>query len=265
MIGIEFPDISPILFSIGPLSVRWYSLAYLLGIVAAWQLVWYSVKKYQLGLSKIEVEDAVFYATIGIICGGRLGYVLFYGDGFFWQNPLQILAIWHGGMSFHGGAAGAVLGLWYTARKYKIPFWQLTDLAALYAPIGIFLGRLANFVNDELWGRVSDVPWAVRFPSGGYLPRHPSQLYAAATEGLLLLLLLNWLWWRHRATRERKGLVSALFVLGYAVFRICLEQFRQPDAQLGFFFGGLTMGQLLSLPLLLLGIWLLWRALRPLK
>jgi len=262
MTGLEFPHISPILFTIGPLAIRWYSLAYLAGILAAWALTLRSVKKYNLQISRNNIEDAVFYATIGIVAGGRLGYVLFYGDGFFWENPLKIFAVWQGGMSFHGGAIGAVLGLWYTSHKDRLNFWQLTDLAALYAPIGIFLGRLANFVNDELWGRVSNVPWAVRFPSGGYLPRHPSQLYEACAEGLFILIVLNWLWYGFSAIRQRRGTVSALFVLMYALFRIVLEQFRQPDAQLGFYFGFLTMGQILSMPLLALGIFLLWRSFR---
>lgn len=260
MTGLEFPHISPIFFSVGPLAVRWYSLAYLAGIVAAWLLILRSVKKYNLGMTRADVEDAVFYATIGIIAGGRIGYVLFYGDGFFWHNPLRILAIWQGGMSFHGGAAGAVLGLWYAARKTKTNFWQLTDLAALNAPIGIFLGRLANFINDELWGRVTDVAWAVRFPSGGYLPRHPSQLYEALGEGIFIFVVLNWLWYGSPAVRARKGMVSALFVLMYACFRIALEYFRQPDAQLGFYFGFATMGQMLSLPLLVIGGWLFYRS-----
>lgn len=238
-------------------------MAYLIGIVVCWIMANRNVKKYDLGLNKQIIEDAVFYSTLGVILGGRLGYVLFYGTNVYLKDPLQILAIWHGGMSFHGGAIGAVLGLYYTARKAKVEFLQLTDLAALYVPVGIFLGRIANFINDELWGRVTDVAWAVRFPSGGYLPRHPSQLYEAACEGLIMFMILN-LMWRNPKVREKRGLVSALFVLLYAGFRISLEYFRQPDAQLGFFWGYFTMGQLLSVPLILLGIYLILR-LRPLK
>jgi len=253
--GFDFPSISPVAFSIGSLAIRWYSLAYLLGIVAAWLLTLKMIKRYDLPLSKQQIEDAVFFTTLGIILGGRFGYVLFYGGDFFWHNPLQILAIWHGGMSFHGGAIGAVLGLFYTAYTRKINFWLLTDLAALFAPIGLFLGRIANFVNDELWGRVTNVPWAVRFPSGGGLPRHPSQLYEAFLEGVVIFAVLNILW-RMPKIREKRGLVSSLFVLMYAVFRFLVEYVRQPDEQLGFLWLGLTMGQWLSVPIFLLGVFL---------
>ncbi len=256
MIGLEFPNISPVIFSIGSFAVRWYSMAYLVGIVAAWFAVRKMVKKYNLELTHQQIEDAVFFATIGIIVGGRLGYVFFYGRDFFWHHPWKILELWHGGMSFHGGAVGAILGLLYAAWSRKASFWLLTDLAALFAPIGIFLGRIANFVNDELWGRVTDVPWAVRFPSGGYLPRHPSQLYEAAAEGLGILIVLNLLW-LYKPIRDRHGIVSALFVILYGIFRIGLEYFRQPDEQLGFLSGGLTMGQWLSIPVLVFGVMLL--------
>lgn len=262
---LEFPSISPVMFSIGNLTIRWYSMAYLLGIVAAWFLALHMMKKYELKLTRQQIEDAVFYTTLGIIVGGRLGYVLFYGFDFFWHHPLKIFELWHGGMSFHGGATGAVLGLLYTAYSRKVSFWLLTDLAALFAPIGIFLGRIANFINDELWGRITDVPWAVCFPSGGYFPRHPSQIYEAICEGLIIFVVLNVLW-QWRAIRERRGLVSALFVLMYGVFRIIIEYFRQPDEQIGFLFGTITMGQLLSVPVVLFGVLLLWRfALKPLK
>ena len=160
-------------------------------------------------------------------------------------------------MSFHGGIIGVILAIWYFARKIHYPFLGLTDLVVLYAPIGIFLGRLANFVNDELWGRPTDVAWAVKFPSGGYIPRHPSQIYEALTEGVLMFLVLNFLW-RYKAVREKVGVTSALFAILYATFRMSMEQFRQPDAQLGFFFGSITMGQMLSCPLLIAGLWVLW-------
>jgi len=264
MTGLDFPDISPILFSIGSFSIRWYSVAYLVGIIAAWALAARNIKKYDSGLTRPQIEDAVFYATIGVILGGRLGYVLFYGGDTFLTNPLQVFAIWQGGMSFHGGAVGAVAGLYYTSLKTKTRFLQWTDLTALYAPIGIFFGRIANFINDELWGRPTDVAWAVKFPSGGFIPRHPSQLYQAFFEGLVIFLVLNWLW-RYETVRKNCGVVSSLFVLMYAVFRIILENYRQPDAQLGFFFGFLTMGQLLSIPLVFLGAWVLFKKLKPLK
>lgn len=252
MTGIDFPAVSPIMFSIGPLAVRWYSMAYLAGIVIAWVLVLRNIKKYHLEITKEQVEDLAFYATLGIILGGRLGYVLFYGTSYFWHNPMQILAVWQGGMSFHGAVLGVIFAVWLFARKIKYSFLGITDLVVLYAPIGICLGRLANFVNDELWGRVTNVPWAVKFPNGGYLPRHPSQLYEAFFEGVIMFVILNWLW-HFKFVRDRKGFVSSVFVICYGIFRISMEQFREPDAQVGFFLNYLTMGQILSLPLIIAG------------
>lgn len=256
MTGLDFPNISPIIFSIGPVAIRWYSMAYLFGLLAGWFLVLRNIKKYDLGLTKQNVEDMVFYVTLGIIVGGRLGYVLFYGKGMFWDNPLHVFEIWKGGMSFHGGVLGVIGAIWLFARKINYKFLALTDLVVLYAPIGIFCGRLANFVNDELWGRVTDVPWAVKFPSGGYLPRHPSQLYEALFEGLVMFVVLNFLW-RYKWVRERHGFVSALFVTLYGIFRISMEQFREPDQHMGYFFHYFTMGQILSLPLIILGVWVM--------
>lgn len=257
----EYPDISPIAISFGFFDLRWYSLAYLFGIVAAWLLVAAKIKKYALPITKSQLEDLVFYATIGILLGGRLGYVIFYGSDLFKENPLEIFALWHGGMSFHGGITGVILALYYGSKKIGYPFLSITDLAALFAPIGIFFGRLANFVNDELWGRVTDVPWAVKFPNGGYLPRHPSQLYEATLEGVLLFVVLNVLW-SFRQIRQRTGFISGMFVICYGIFRIVLEQFREPDQQLGFIFGQTTMGQLLSWPFVILGIYLIYRSLK---
>lgn len=259
MNGLAFPEISPIIFSFGNFAVRWYSAAYLFGIIAAWLLIRRNIKKYQLPISRTDLEDLVFYVTLGIVIGGRAGYVLFYGNSMFMHNPWEIFAIWHGGMSFHGGIIGVIVAAYLGAKKIKYPFLSLTDLMALYAPIGIFCGRLANFANDELWGRISNVPWAVRFPNGGYLPRHPSQLYEALTEGVLLFILLNVLW-QNRWVRQHTGFVSGLFLAFYGLFRISLEQFREPDAQLGFIFMHVTMGQLLSLPLVLLGLFLIVQA-----
>ncbi len=253
MVGLSFPDISPIMFSIGPLAIRWYSMAYLVGIVAGWMLVNRNVRINKLGLEKTQIEDLMFYITLGIILGGRLGYAIFYGGAEMWLKPWRLLEIWKGGMSFHGGVVGVIAAVWLFSRKIKYSFLALTDLAVLYAPIGIFLGRLANFVNDELWGRVTTVPWAVRFPAGGYLPRHPSQLYEGLLEGVLMFVVLNLLWQLPKIRRIH-GVVSALFIILYGCFRIILEQFREPDAQLGFFFGGVTMGQMLSIPLMVGGL-----------
>lgn len=264
MIGLAYPHISPIFFSIGPIDIRWYSMAYLAGIVIAWLLVNRNIKKYKLRITKENIEDLVFYVTLGIILGGRLGYVIFYGGSSFLQNPLLVLQIWKGGMSFHGAVLGVIAAAYLFSRKIKYPFLGVTDLIVLYAPIGIFMGRIANFINDELWGRVTEVPWAVRFPSGGYLPRHPSQLYEAFFEGLVMFVVLNLLW-KSKYVREHQGLVSATFVLCYGVFRVAMEQFREPDVQLGLFFGTVTMGQMLSVPLVLLGLIVIWIVRRPHK
>lgn len=264
MTGLAYPEISPIIFSIGPLAIRWYSMAYLVGILIGWWLVLRKSEKYQLGLSKQNIEDLVFYITLGIIIGGRLGYAIFYGGAAMWEKPWQILELWKGGMSFHGGAAGVILAIWWYARKIGYGFLKLTDLVVLVVPIGLFLGRLANFTNDELWGRVTDVPWAVRFPSGGFLPRHPSQLYEAFFEGLVMFVVLNWLW-SYKSVRDKPGVVSALFVILYGLFRIGMEQFREPDAQLGFIFGQITMGQMLSVPLILAGLAVFWYNIRTKK
>ena len=232
-------------------------MAYLIGILAGWYLLNRNIRKNDLGLSKQNAEDLVFYLTLGIILGGRLGYAVFYGGRAMWEEPWHILEIWKGGMSFHGGVLGVIAATWVYARKIKYSFLCLTDLIVLYAPIGIFLGRLANFVNDELWGRVTDVPWAVRFPAGGYLPRHPSQLYEAFLEGLVMFTVLNLLW-RSKWVRGHHGLVSSLFVVLYGIFRILMEQFREPDAHMGFFFTYFTMGQILSLPLIVIGLAVIW-------
>lgn len=256
---IDFPDISPDALTLGSFQIRWYALAYLVGILSAWWLTKLNIKKYNLGISSAQLDDLVFYTTLGIILGGRLGYVLCYGNGYFWSNPAEIVAVWHGGMSFHGGIVGVILGLYCFARKEKFPYLKITDIVALYVPIGIFLGRLANFVNGELWGRVTTVPWAVKFPEGGYLPRHPSQIYEALSEGVLLFIILNLLW-RKEYVRDHTGIISATFLIFYASSRFVMEFFREPDQQIGFIFGHTTLGQLLSLPFLLLGLYILHRA-----
>lgn len=261
MIGFAYPEISPIIVAIGPLAIRWYSMAYLVGIVLGWILINRNVKKYSLSLEKQQVEDFVFYLTIGIIIGGRLGYAIFYGGAEMWLKPWHLLELWKGGMSFHGGVLGVIVAIWLYSKKINYDFFKLTDLVVLYAPIGIFLGRIANFINDELWGRITNVSWAVRFPNGGYLPRHPSQLYEGLLEGVLMFVILN-LMWQSSMIRKKSGLVSAVFVLLYGLFRCFLEQFREPDAQLGYFWGMITMGQLLSIPLILVGLLVIYYNLR---
>lgn len=255
----DFPNIDPVLFTIGPFSLRWYALAYLVGIMSAWFLIKRTIKEYSLNISAEQLDDLVFYATLGIILGGRLGYIICYGDKYFWHHPLEIFAIWHGGMSFHGGLIGVIAGLYCFAHKYHHPYLLITDLVSLYVPIGIFLGRIANFVNGELWGRITTVPWAVKFPEGGFLPRHPSQLYEALTEGIFMFLVLNFLW-RKPYIRKHSGIISALFLIIYGLTRISMEFFREPDRQLGFIVGHITMGQILSLPFLILGFYILHRS-----
>lgn len=258
--GLTYPQISPILVQIGPVAIRWYALAYLFGILIGWWLLKRICKKQNFSLTQNQLEDLVFYITLGIILGGRLGYVLFYGENIF-HNWFEVFEIWKGGMSFHGGAIGVIVALFCFARRYKFAFFKLSDIVVLVVPVGLFLGRLANFVNDELWGRVTDVPWAVRFPSGGFLPRHPSQLYEAFFEGIFLFCLLNCLW-RVRWVREHTGFVSGVFALFYGICRISMEQFREPDAHMGFFFTYFTMGQLLSIPFIVVGLWAMFYAWR---
>jgi len=264
---LTFPRIDPILISIGPLAVRWYALAYIVGIIAGWIYARAIIASPKLwgGAAPFTVaafDDFIVWITLGIILGGRIGYVLFYNFAHFSEHPVEILQLWNGGMSFHGGMLGSVLATVLFAFRRGISVLSLGDVTLAVAPIGLFLGRIANFINGELWGRPSDMPWAMIFPSGGPIPRHPSQLYEAALEGLLLLVVLGVLV-RCGALR-RPGLVSSSFAVGYGVLRIFCEFFREPDAQLGFLWGGLTMGMLLSIPLILAGvIGLIFATVRP--
>jgi len=254
---LPFPRIDPVLISIGPLAVRWYALAYIVGIIAGWIYARAIIASPKLwgGPAPFTVaafDDFIVWITLGIIFGGRIGYVLFYNFPHFSEHPIEIFQLWNGGMSFHGGVLGSVLATVLFALRRGISILSLGDVTLAVAPIGLFLGRIANFVNGELWGRPSDVPWAMIFPSGGPVPRHPSQLYEAALEGLLLLAVLGVL--VRFGALKRPGLVSSSFAVGYGVLRIFCEFFREPDAQLGFLWGGLTMGMLLSIPLILAGV-----------
>jgi phosphatidylglycerol---prolipoprotein diacylglyceryl transferase len=254
---LPFPVINPVLIHLGPLAIRWYALAYIVGIIAGWYYARAIIASERLWggpapMTAIDFDDFVVWITLGIILGGRTGYVLFYNLPHFLENPLQIFELWNGGMSFHGGVLGCCVAIILFALKRQIPMLSLSDVTAAVAPIGLFLGRLANFINGELWGRPTDVPWAMVFPNGGPVPRHPSQLYEAALEGLVLLIVLGlmvragWL--------KRPGVIAGSFALGYGIARITCEFFREPDVQLGFLWGGLTMGILLCIPLVLGGI-----------
>jgi len=254
---LTYPEINPILVSIGPFSVRWYALAYIVGILAGWYYARIIIASKRLWggpapLTVTDFDDFIIWITLGIIVGGRLGYVLFYNLGYFAANPLEIFALWTGGMSFHGGVIGCIVVTILFALRRGIPVLSLGDVTMAVAPIGIFLGRLANFINGELWGRPTDVPWAMVFPSGGPFPRHPSQLYEATLEGLLLLVVLGVM--VRLGALKRPGLVTGTFAVAYGIVRIFCEFFREPDPQLGFLWGGLTMGMLLSIPLILAGL-----------
>ena len=267
LLALPFPAIDPVLVELGPFPVRWYALAYLAGLLLGWWLAQRLIARNDLfagvGPPKLaQLDDLLLWAAIGIVCGGRLGFVLFYNLDYYLENPLEIVQPWRGGMSFHGGAAGLMVATYFFARRRALPFLTVMDVVTAVAPVGLFFGRIANFINGELYGRVSDVPWAVLFPRGGYLPRHPSQLYEAGLEGLALFVVLMVLVFRFRALR-RPGLIGGVFLAGYGVARSIAELFREPDAQLGFLAGGLTMGQVLSLPMILCGIFIvIWAARR---
>ena len=258
-LAIPFPGFDPVLIHIGPLAIRWYALAYITGILLGWQIAKRLVRRPRWLMTPEHVDDLVFYATLGIILGGRLGYVLFYHPLYFAGHPLEIFAVWQGGMSFHGGLTGVIVGMIVFAWKHKLPFFEVADVAAVATPPGLLFGRIANFINGELWGRPTNVPWAVIFPRAGDVPRHPSQIYEAGLEGVLLGTVMLLLAFRPRRP-EMRGFLSGVFLVGYALARSTVEFFREPDAHLGVLPIGLTMGQLLSLPMLLFGLFLILRA-----
>ncbi len=263
-LAISFPNIDPVIFSIGPLSVHWYGVAYVIGIILGWWFAKRVVSNDSLWpdtgspIRQIEIDDFLTWAVVGIIAGGRLGYVLFYNLPHYLENPLAIVAIWDGGMSFHGGALGSILAMVLFARSRGFSPYSLLDVVAAASCFGLLFGRLANFINSELWGRPSDVPWAVIFPNGGPDPRHPSHLYEAALEGLILFCVLALMIFAVKKLRQ-PGFVGGAWVFGYGVSRIIVEFFREPDAHIGYLYGGwLTMGMILSLPMLAIGIWGMW-------
>ena len=264
---MPFPDIDPVLIQIGPFAIRWYALAYIAGLLLGWRYIVRLTETSALWggkgpATREEIDDLLLWAALGVILGGRLGYVLFYKPAYYFANPGDIVAVWEGGMSFHGGFLGVVLAIVLFARRKEITLWPLGDMVAAATPIGLFFGRIANFINAELWGRPSDVPWAVIFPTDPLgVPRHPSQLYEAALEGIVLFILLRFLT-HHTDALKKPGTIVGAFITGYGASRICVEFFREPDAHIGYYAGIFTQGMLLSLPMLLIGLAIIFWAQR---
>lgn len=259
--GIPFPNIDPVIFQLGIIAIRWYSLAYIVGLIAAWALARRMSRVENSTFTVLKIDDFIIWATLGIILGGRLGYVFFYNLRYFIEFPFQIFALWEGGMSFHGGLIGVIVAATLFSKKKQVPLLTMGDIIVCVTPIGLFLGRLANFINGELYGRITQsVPWAVIFPGAGPLPRHPSQLYEALFEGIILFTILNAVWWFIPKYRSRSGFLSGLFFVLYGVFRFGLEFFREPDAHIGFVWQQWSMGQMLCIPMILLGLFLILRS-----
>ena len=256
-----YPQINAIAIQIGPIKIYWYGILYLISFALAWFLAKLRAQKLNYHWNNEIISDFIFYAAMGVLLGGRLGSVLFYNLSEFLHDPLFIFKIWLGGMSFHGGLLGVIISLFYFSRKIKIPFLAILDFTAPLVPLGLALGRVGNFINSELLGRITNVPWGMIFPNGGPLPRHPSQLYESFAEGILLFIIV----WFYAAKPRPRGMVSALFLCSYGVIRFICEFFREPDIQFGFIaFDWLTMGQLLSLPMIAIGIYMMIRGSRRL-
>lgn len=252
-----YPRINPVAIHLGALKIHWYGLMYLLSFILGWFLMDYRARKFQLHWSRDQIADLVFYIAIGVLLGGRIGYLLFYDLPNFLHAPWIIIKVWEGGMSFHGGLLGVVLMTWLWSRKQQKHFLDVTDFIAPIIPVGLAAGRIGNFLQGELWGKITHVPWAMIYPQAGSVPRHPSEIYEFLLEGVLLFIVL----WFYSAKPKPRMAVSALFLLGYGVFRFFAEFFRMPDPQYGYLaFGWLTMGQILSFPMILLGIILMWIA-----
>lgn len=247
---LPYPNISPEIIKIGPLSVRWYGLMYLIGFICSYLIVKGEIKRRGLRVERDFLENLYFYLILGLLVGARLGYVIFYNLPYYINHPLEVFAIWQGGMSFHGGLIGVIVAAFIFTKTRKFDFFTLTDMLVITAPIGLGLGRIGNFINGELFGRITDVPWAMVFPEGGPLPRHPSQLYEAVLEGVLLFIIL----WFLKDKFTRSGIVSSLFLILYGVFRFFVEFFREPDPQIGYIMGIFTMGQVLCCLMILTGL-----------
>jgi phosphatidylglycerol:prolipoprotein diacylglycerol transferase len=251
--AIPYPNIDPVFLRLGPLQFRWYGLMYLLGLMAAYFVIKARAAAHNVALSKEQIYDMLVYAAVGIFAGGRLGYTLFYNFSYYIQNPSKIIAVWEGGMSFHGGLLGTIVALWLFSKRRGIPALTVADLAAGTTPIGLGLGRIGNFINGELYGRPTDVDWCMVFPGGGSECRHPSQLYEAALEGGVLFVLLALI----SRKAQPPGTVFWSFITGYGLCRMVVEFFREPDMHLGFILGPFSMGQLLSFPMVLIGAFML--------
>ncbi|MFI4983691.1 MAG: prolipoprotein diacylglyceryl transferase [Rickettsiales bacterium] len=256
MLAILFPHISPIIFQVGFIKIHWYAVAYLVGIVFGYLLLKKLNSSGRKVLSDVALDDIIMYAVLGIVLGGRLGYVFFYDFENFLDDPKRIFFIWKGGMSFHGGTLGLIISMFLLSKKHKFNFLQLMDMICVVAPIGLFFGRLANFINSELWGRTTDVAWAVVFPNGGDLPRHPSQIYEAILEGIVLFVIMLCCF-RNKKIISAPGKLAGIFLVGYSFARIFIEFYREPDYQIGYLLEYFTMGQLLTLPMLAAGAYLI--------
>lgn len=256
---INLPTIDPVAFSVGSFPIYWYGLMYLLAFSLAWGLGYYRAKQPGSGWTIDQLGDLIFYSALGAIVGGRLGYILFYNIDQILIDPASVFRVWEGGMSFHGGLLGVIFAIYLFSRRTKKTLFNVADFATPLVPLGLAMGRIGNFINGELWGRVTDVSWGVIFPQAGTLPRHPSQLYEFALEGLILFAIV----WCFSSRPRPAGAVAGVFLIGYAVFRFVVEFFREPDLHMGFVaFDWMTMGQLLSAPMLVLGLWLVWQAYR---
>ncbi|MTI19026.1 prolipoprotein diacylglyceryl transferase [Rhodobacteraceae bacterium RKSG542] len=265
-LALPFPAIDPVLIEFGPVAIRWYALSYIAGILLAWYFMRRLAADPRLTVgtkppSLTDIDDFVVWAALGIVLGGRLGYVLFYNFEYYLQNPMEILAVWHGGMAFHGGFLGLMTAIVLYSRSRGLSPLTFLDLIGAVAPVGLFFGRIANFINGELWGRPTDVPWAIVFPHGGPFARHPSQLYEAALEGFVLFFVLRFLIYRFDLLKK-PGAIAGCFAIGYGLARTFVEFFREPDAHIGYIGGFVTMGMILSLPMILGGLALLLYALR---
>ena len=257
MTGIPFPQIDPILIEIGPLAIRWYALSYIVGLLIGWRYIIQVAETHRLWpggqpVTRDQVDDILLWVALGVILGGRLGYVLFYDPLKYLSDPLTILQVWNGGMSFHGGFLGVVVAIIFFSKKEKLAMWSVGDLLAGAAPIGLFFGRIANFINAELWGRTTNMPWGIIFPNGGPFARHPSQLYEALLEGVILFIVIRYLSHKTNILRHPGGLVG-VFIMGYGLARIIVEFFREPDQHIGYLAGFITMGMVLSLPMVIIG------------